>query len=112
MQGKFLRGQAVTAASILSILSNIDQDCTAASDVIGAEDKDSKSAVTPVIFNSPDKVIPLLAYLVLVLAPMKSVANKSNLEYLLRSRHSYTPAQRALLAANIFKDSVTDIAMY
>ena len=112
VQGKFLRGQAVTAASILSIISNIDQDYTAASYVIGAEDKDSKSAVTPVIFNSPDKVIPLLAYLVLVLAPMKSVANKSNLEYLLRSRRSYMPAQRALLAANIFKDSVTDIAMY
>ena len=67
VQGKFLRGQAVTSASIISILSNIKQDYMADSAVIGAEDKDAKSSVTPVIFNSPDKFIPLLAYWEVVL---------------------------------------------
>ena len=61
VQGRFLCGQAATAAYILPILSNIEQDYTATSSGIGAEYKDTKSAVTPIIFNSPDKVIPLLS---------------------------------------------------
>ena len=62
VQVKFLHFQAFMADSILSILSKIKQDYTSASAGIGAEDKDVKSAVTSVIFNCPDKVIPLLAY--------------------------------------------------
>ena len=73
VQGKFLRGQAVTSASIISILSNIEQDYMADSAGIGAEDKDSKSVVTLVIFNSPDNFIPLLAYWEVVLAAMNYV---------------------------------------
>ena len=80
MQGKLLRVQAITADSILTILSNIDQDYTAVSSGIGSEEKDAKPAVTPVIFNSPDKVITYLAYWEVVLASMKSVVNKSNLD--------------------------------
>ena len=68
VQGTFLSGQAVMAASILPILYNIDQDHMAASAGIDVEDKDIKSTVTPVIFNSPDKVIQLLYYWEVVLA--------------------------------------------
>ena len=42
---------------------------------------------------------------------MKSIVDKSNLEYLLRICRSYTPAQRDPLAAEISKDSVADIKM-
>ena len=62
VKGKFVCGQAVTASSILPFLSKIKQDYIAASVGIGTEDKYTKSAVTPVIFNSPDKVIPLIVY--------------------------------------------------
>ena len=103
MQGKFLCGQAVTADSILPILSNIEQDYKAASAEIGAEDEDEKYAITPVIFKSPDKVIPLLDYWAVFLALMKPVVNKSKLDYLLCSRRNYTPV------ANSFEDSVADI---
>ena len=111
MQDRFLRGQDVTSAYILPILSNIKQDYTADSDGIGADYKDAKSAVTPVVFNSLGKFILLLSYWELVLASMNSVVNKSKLDYLLCSRHSYTTDQRAALVDNIFKDSVADIAM-
>ena len=70
-----------------------------------------KYAVTSVIFNSPDKVIPLLAYWEVVLTSIKSVVDKSKLYHLLRSRRSYTPLQRAELVANSFEDSVADIEM-
>ena len=53
-----------------------------------------------------------LVYWAVVLASMKSVVDKYKLDYLLRSRHSYTPAQRAALAANRSEHSVADIAMY
>ena len=92
-------------------MSKIEQDYTAASSGKGAEDKDAKYSVTPVIFNSPDKAIRLLAYWALVLASMKSIFDTSKLEYLLRSFHSYTPAQRAALVAGNFKDSVAEIEM-
>ena len=62
MKGKFLCGQSVTDASILPIISNIEQDYMAVPAGIGAEDKYAKSSITPVIFNFPDKVITLLAY--------------------------------------------------
>ena len=67
--------------------------------------------VTPVIFNSPDKVIPLLSYSAVVLALMKSIVDKSNLDYLIHSCRSYTPAQRSALAVSSFKYSVSDIKM-
>ena len=110
MQGKFLHGQAVTA-SILTILYNIKQDYTAVSDVIVAEDKDAKSTIVPVVFNSSDKVIPLLAYWVVVLVSMNSFIDQFKLDYLLRGRCRYTPAQRSALAVDSFKDSVANIAM-
>ena len=62
VQGKFIHGQAFMAAYILPVLSKTYQEYTASSSGIGAEDKDAKYAVTPVVFNSPDKFIPLLAY--------------------------------------------------
>ena len=62
VQGKFLRGQAVMDAYILPILSNIEQYYTFASSGIGAEDKDAKYSVTPVILNSSDKLVPLITY--------------------------------------------------
>ena len=111
VQGKFLHDQAITAASILPILSNINQDYTDASTGIVPEYKDAESAVTPVVFNSSDKVIPLLAYWEVVLTSMKSVVNESKLECLLHSRRIYTPSQRAALLANSFEDSIYDIAM-
>ena len=111
VQGKFLHDQAITAASILPILSKINQDYTDASTGIVPEYKDAESAVTPVVFNSSDKVIPLLAYWEVVLTSMKSVVNESKLECLLHSRHIYTPSQRAALLANSFEDSIYDIAM-
>ena len=80
MKGKFLRGQAVTEASNLPIWYKIEKDYTAASTGIGAEDKYAKSAVTPVIFKSSDKVILLLAYWEVVLTPMKSVVDKYKLD--------------------------------
>ena len=76
VQVKLFRGQAVTDASILPILSKIEQDYTDTSSVIGTEDKDAKSAVTPAIFNIPYKVITFLAYCEVVLAPMKSVGDR------------------------------------
>ena len=79
VQGKFLRGQYVTAASIPPILSKIEQDFTAASAGIGAEDKDAKAAVAPVIFNYDDKVIMLISYWAVFLLSMKSVVDKSKL---------------------------------
>ena len=42
---------------------------------------------------------------------MKSVVDNYQLDQLLRSQHSYMPAQRAALAAVSFKDSAADIAM-
>ena len=92
VQGKFLRGQAATADSILPILSKMDQDYTATFSGIGTEDKDVEYAVTPVIFNYPEKVIPFLAYWEVVIAPMKSVVDKSKLDYLLHISRRYTPA--------------------
>ena len=109
VQGRFLYGQAVTSASILPTLSKIDQDYMAASDGIGAEDKDAKSTVTTVIFNFLDKVIPFLVYWAVVLASMKPIADNSKLDYLLRSRRSYTLVQRDALVTESFKDSVSDI---
>ena len=61
------------SASFLPILSNTKQDYTAVSDGIGAEYKDVKSAVTPVVFNSLGKLILLLAYWEVVLAAMNYV---------------------------------------
>ena len=52
LRGKFLLGQSVTSDSILHILSKIDQEYMAASSGIGAEDKDAKYAVAPVVFKS------------------------------------------------------------
>ena len=99
------------AASILIFLYKVEQYYTYASAGIREEEKDAKSAVTLVIFNSPDKFIPLLAYWAVVLALVNSVFNESNLEYLLCSRRSYMTAQRDALAYDIFKDSVSYIAM-
>ena len=42
---------------------------------------------------------------------MKSVVDKSNLDYLLHSRHSYTSAQRSALASDSFEDGVSDISI-
>ena len=111
MQGKFLLSQYFTEDSILPILSKTKQDYTAASTGINAEEKDEKYDVTPVIFKSDYKVVLLLPYQEVVLAWIKSVVDNSKLDYLLRSRCSYTPAQRSALADDSFKDSVSDIAM-
>ena len=111
LQGKFLRVQSIKAASFLTILSNIEQDYTAASDGIGTDYKDEKYAVTPVIFNFPDKFILILVYWAVVLVSMKFVINKSKLDYLLGSRRSYTPAKRSALAFGSFEDSVYEITM-
>ena len=62
VQGKFLRGQAVMDAYILPILYNIEQYYIFASSGIGAEENDTKAAITPVVFNSATKVILLLSY--------------------------------------------------
>ena len=61
VKGKFLHGQYVTTASILNIMPNIEQNYTDTYAGIGAEDKDKKYYVTPVIFNSPENVIPFLS---------------------------------------------------
>ena len=111
VQVKFLHGQDIVDASILPILSKIYQDYTAYSSEIGAEDKDAKSVFTPVIFNSPEKFIPLLSYWSVVISSMKSTVDKSKLDCLLRSRHSYMLEQRDALVANSFKDRVADITM-
>ena len=61
------------AASILIFLYKVEQYYTYASAGIREEEKDAKSAVTLVIFNSPDNFIPLLAYWEVVLAAMNYV---------------------------------------
>ena len=111
MKGKFLREKSVTAASILTILTNTEQDYMAASSGIGAEDKDAKADVTTSIFSSDDKVITLLSYWAVVLVSMNYVVDKSNMDYLLCSRRSYTPVQRAAIAARSVEDRVAVIAM-
>ena len=111
VQVKFLSSQVVTASNILPILSKVEKDYIAISSIIGAKDKDAKSAVTPVIFNSPDKFILLPVYWEVIILSMKSVIDQSKLDCLLHSRRSYTPAKRATLAANSLEDSVADIEM-
>ena len=111
VQDKFLRGQPITADSLLPILSKINMEYMAASSGIDTENMDAKADVTPIIFKSSDKVILFLSYWAVVRVLMKSVVNKSDMDYLLCIRRSYTPVQRAAIVANIFEVSVSDIAM-
>ena len=108
-QVNFLCGQAVTEDYILPVFSKIEHNYMSASAVIGTELKYVKSFVTPVFFNFAYKFIPLLSHWEVVITPMKSVIDKSKLDYLPCSRRSYTPTQTDALAANIFEYSFTNI---